>query len=434
MLLVSSMFLFVYPAIIILGKLYFDFDRWVVKLAEGFFWCLLGFLSSYLLVSYIRRYGRIVSVGIVLVALITCSTGAIFELDLINFGTVSCVIFFLVGMLGYVISLMPKITFIVIDAGVIVLLIELLFANIVKEIKQFSGIFFSITVVFVVFSMMLTIRENLNTIFKERKVHFKGVQSQISKFSYIVMICLLLLIVILFYSKNILVFLMQTISMLVNKIIEVIIYLLKLLFRSKPGHYSNDYFGFDPYIASPDIYPIIIFIASIIIFFILFFTIYIISPLFIIAIKEKILHIYHTILSVNILKQAKTNEDNDYYDVIDILTKTESKDFDTKLNDGITLETILAIDDPVKKIRLFYQLLLSRLKLKGVKIDNYDTTWEIFSKSTSVCGKQNCFFELTNSYNEIRYGNKLPTSIEVEKTENNSLAFLEFLDSKQTKL
>jgi hypothetical protein len=66
------------------------------------------------------------------------------------------------------------------------------------------------------------------------------------------------------------------------------------------------------------------------------------------------------------------------------------------------------ITDPVERIRRMYGILLKMLESCGVNLEKYDTTLEIYSKSSCIDKLSEPFLPVTEQYNKVRYGGSLP--------------------------
>lgn len=431
LLFLSFIFLFLYPAIVITVRLGTSTEQLKYNLFAEYFISILGLFARHIMTWKKFKFIKILTGLISIILIIWCiaqnySENNIGVYIIVNF------IFFLLGLsVCYLRNLSNSINNVII-MGALFLFVELLLVNNLTQLKEFKKIFFIVTLIFTVISMFMKILENFNTIFINRKVENKNVQSQIKKFSYLTLIFLFCLIILFINVKSILFLLFNVLGRMASYLYKLLVYIIKLLLRSEPAQ-AKEYYGFIPFDARPDIYPFVIFLFSFVVIFALLMTAYILIPLAFKNIKANFLKFLKYLLKPRINNLMKENYE--YFDKIENVTKVKkhNKKHNPGKNNSNTIEKIYLEKDPVKKIRLFYQIVLEVLKYNQLKIKNSDTTEEILKKTNYKYGCHNSFYTITKIYNNVRYGNKLPRSEDVNKMKETSESFLEFLNFQYKK-
>lgn len=119
------------------------------------------------------------------------------------------------------------------------------------------------------------------------------------------------------------------------------------------------------------------------------------------------------------LKKVSESENSEFIDEIEKIDATTSVRKKKKLDKSFKKmkKELSHISDPVMKVRFLYKMVLFLLANKEIDIQSADTTGEIYKKACSV-NKLDGFADLTEVYDEVRYGDVVPDEIKVNMVEN----------------
>lgn len=109
----------------------------------------------------------------------------------------------------------------------------------------------------------------------------------------------------------------------------------------------------------------------------------------------------------------------DYDDETEIIKPQKERDRRNTLktlikNAGRNLNTIT---DPVERVRYIYATVLGLLGANGIQTERSDTTLDILRKARDIQGIEKPLNEVTEVYNGVRYGSRIPGKDELSETE-----------------
>lgn len=257
-----------------------------------------------------------------------------------------------------------------------------------------------------------------------------GVPKNVRSYNIVITTILFVSIILLFNLKSIVIFMLG----IAGEVIRFILWLFyKLMSLVAPGA-GNSGMGQPPGSMAPfsgkQANPLYNLIYNIVGNFIFLYIIYRALLAFTGNIKSLIARfIGYLRKHFNRLFLLKDETGNDYTDEIEVL-KPEDMDIDggkvrKKLRN--MKKDLKGITDPVEKIRYLYGITLGMLIGKGIDIRKSNTTGEIYAKSLRIKGIENYFSKITVTYDSVRYGDKIPDSLEVSDIEGSYSKTIEML-------
>jgi hypothetical protein len=108
----------------------------------------------------------------------------------------------------------------------------------------------------------------------------------------------------------------------------------------------------------------------------------------------------------------------DYTDEIDFVKPGREEESGDRRLPAKRRGGIGGLDPKAAKIRRFYKNILKLLVVKRITIKTSDTTGEIYCKSLRIEGISPSIDELTQVYNGVRYGERIPGDMEFQKAED----------------
>jgi hypothetical protein len=269
--------------------------------------------------------------------------------------------------------------------------------------------------VYILIFLIIRNQEDIDDNIYDRKNIEKSILPRnMRSFNTLVVFVLFSAILILFNLKSAVLWLMNIAGRITVLLAGVLLWLAGLIFPDTEGREPQDMpppdFGFFGN-GSADIHPLYNFIFNIIKYFILLYLIY--RLLFFLiwripAIAEKIAGLLGKLFSWG--RDDGRREPRDYDDETEIVKPQRERDVRRALrtmfkNAGRDLKSIT---DPVERIRFIYASLLEMLGIYGIPTEKSDTTLDILKKALVIKGMEEPLCEVTQVYNGVRYGSRVP--------------------------
>lgn len=448
----SAVFLFLYPAVLILRVVLFNKDGGLSGFALNVLLLFSGFFAGYGLIwhesKYIKkfickpfislnflifkkavseRYVRTISTYItIIIPLVICT--ALFN----KYGIIRCAFEVLTGFLFYFIGLRGIFGdyYMILSkkkmlTGSFFIVAVLLLMNFLKDSIYLKSYMYLMAFTFLLLCMIIRNQDSLNyKIVSKSGNNIWSMPKDIERYNTVVTVVIFACTIILLNFRNIIVFIFNVCGIILKNIAWLVAKFMSLFSMSsgvtetkQDNMLKNELPPADS-TANPWIEIIMIIIAL----SVLLYALYRVAPL----VWKKIKFIVNYM--VKVFKKFFTNTlvvseivTRDYDDVIERvrLTESEKKAGKQKINVWKARSRLGKITNPVEKIRHMYRIIICEMAEKKVDITDKDTTGEILRKSLRIEGMDNYFAELTKIYDKARYGNKTPDMDEILNSEYN---------------
>ncbi len=315
-----------------------------------------------------------------------------------------------------------------IGTGIVSLTICLL----ISQFDQRYVSLFTPVSIFAYISMILAFlvrnQQNLNRTFKLKHIDSESVPQNIRKYNIGIVIVIFFTILMLFNMKNIIIFVFRICGYVLIGVLWLFNFLLSLFIGSEGGGSGGGgqsdiigELGGESSLLAQIIYTIIF---GSLLLIVAIYVVRIIAknfPEFVQKVKKLISRFFKWIAGLFNMSPKKDEGSEDYTDHIETIIPKEEEPIKTNYYKKISsikrgLRILKRTDDPVKKIRIVYYLMLKVLYDKNIPIRESDTTWEIYEKAIDIEGIESEFSDITKIYNEIRYNETVPDKEEVEDT------------------
>lgn len=279
---------------------------------------------------------------------------------------------------------------------------------------------FSIVSIFL--DMIVRNQYNIDlNLFGRRKNEKAAMPENIRKINIYSTLFLSLLIVFLFYFNQIVIYAVRIIGYLAGQFILLAAKMISIIFSIKdedpgvpPGAGPGNMGG-----AVSRTNPILNFIGNILVYFILMYTIYKISPFIIkgiIAVLKKIKIFIKKLFTISAGFNEKNSDIEDYSDEIESIDRYSEKRTGkrVKLRNADKAD-YRRITDPVLKIRAAFRFIMLFLASLGIPLSKADTAREINQRANDKLGFLENLNSITALYEAVRYGGVVPDQIEINR-------------------
>lgn len=423
----SGIFAFLYPVVLIARALLFKNDGGVRSLSFAFLLMVSGFLCGMFIIGngpgsvskLIFAYSTTV-IPVAIALAIYPGKGIIAAL----FEAVPAFLFYFIGMRGNFLEFHSILSNKRIITGILLIVASLFAAAYLKDCIYLKPYIFISANVFIILSLVIKNQFNLEyNIFTRKYVNTTGVLKHIRSYNTMIIFFMFVLILALFNFKNTVMYLFNIAGMVLKKVIWLMFKLISLLSFSKTDEGMSSISGLPPGLAEGEgiSSPLLEQVIRVLVFF---FILYILYHL-ILVIIDKIKSLFSTIIRFieklfTLYKDSGYMEVTDYDDEIETIKPSPVKRgiIRVKSRKRNMKKNLSKIADPVEKVRSAYCIVLGMLVNKNIAIDRCDTTGEIYRKSLKIEGIINYFKKLTDTYEKVRYGDKIPETGEVAEAES----------------
>ena len=425
-----TVFSFTYPALMVARTYIFytggttlDFVAVVLAASIGIGTGVLLCRKEYSLLRLIVTYSAILLPVAVSIAFYSGqATGRIV------FEAIAAAVFYVIGVNTYLYRYNISFSYQSSRIGIVLLSLSLLIACLNVRYMFLKSIIFNFAFTFIFLSIIIITQDNIDFVIHKRGVESKEVQKKIRRFNIGIVLALYAVILFLFNFKKIVLFVLNLIKLICGKVMDLIIYILKLLFKEKGGSIYEEGFGFMPFDPQPAWQPIIVLIYYTLIHFIFLLIVYLLLPVIYKGIKSLVTFIKGKLLQlINTKPELNYIDNNECTETIEIVKIIKPKTHKQKTNLYMLLDKT---NDLSEKIRLMYRISINLLLDNGVAIQRSDTTGQIYEKSISIAIFRRRFFTLTKMYNEVRYGGLSPLEDEFNKTQDEFNGIVEITKSQ----
>lgn len=299
--------------------------------------------------------------------------------------------------------------------SVLLLAAALVVSHYWSAVSSLRGAFYLSAFTFLFFALFLRYEENLGMIFFQRSVQQPEARGKIRRNGRITVLAIYAAVLLFFNLKTLVVFVINGLRMILHQIAEWVLWLIGLLLRHKHGNYSET-FGFIPFDPSPSPYPLVVFLLYFTGYSLAFLALYLLLP----VLFKKCRELFHRICQlVRRLLGWRAHRgivgQEEYQESVEIV-RASSKGKGARAS-GLSVERLLkslkGMEDPVKRVRLMYAIILRSLIHCGLGVRPSDTTSEIAGKAAGIGEVEECIDEITGIYDRVRYGGKTPQTVEV---------------------
>lgn len=299
-------------------------------------------------------------------------------------------------------------------AGFIILAAALETAVLSSRAVNLKPYLFAAAYVYMLLFLILKNQDDIDDNIYDRKHIEKAILPRnLRSFNMLAVVALFFVIFILFNLKSAVLWLMDMAGRAVILLAGLLQWLAGLIFPAAGGQDSQNAqmpdFGF--FGGSSEIHPFSNFAFNVIKYFIMLYIVYRLA-LFLIrrlpSIAGRIMGFLKRLLSWG--RDNESGNVRDYDDETEIVKPQKEHDRRQSVRKllrsaGRDLRTI---KDPVERIRFIYASILEILRVCGIPAEKSDTTLDILKKALVIRGMDKPLHEVTNVYNEVRYGNCIP--------------------------
>jgi len=426
---VSVMFLFFYPAMLIIRMGILKEDTRLFEYFVNAAYLYAGYFIAYFVVG--KKDGLIRKTITFLLCVLPAgatvlihSSGSIWRLLA---ETAFTVFIYLTGVRTHFIDAEDVLDRKTISIGIIILTASLIVS---KHYAICSHFFLPVSYfayASLVLAMVVKNQQNLDRIFKKKHIDTASVPQNIRRYNTGLIIVLFAIILLLFNLQSMVIFLFKIGGYIILFVLWLIGFLLSPLAGDSGGGQgdgggTNDLFaelGGESSLLAEIIYGVLTAVVVFIVGYYLIRALIKLFPNLVVKVRSLTSRFINFIKSLFRMGTGSEAGEADYTDQIETIIpkeerKAESKEYKKTDNIKKGLRILKKINDPVKKIRYLYYLILKMLPGKSVQIDASNTTGEIYRKSLQIEGIERDFHRITQIYENVRYGESMPGSDEVE--------------------
>ena len=330
------------------------------------------------------------------------------------------------------------------NVGIVMLILALIFSTYLEEYKYLKNQFYIITFIYAFFLLIIKNQSNLDSIFSKRFDKSSGIPEKMRSYNIKKIIVLFLLIVGVFYFRDILIAGLQALVNLLGLILRVLWSFFSSIMEKLQQFLSVEEMDST---GTPDINyfenegnggnSIFDTICNIIAILLVAYTVYKIATVLIgNVLIPFLINTYRSLLEkiINFLAKTECKEEKTHYytDRIERVIPTYiSKN--NKKPKGIpnlnrALKNVEKIENPKDKVKYLYGFILKYMSAKGVKIKKSYSTGEIYEKAKEIDQLDAPFKDITLVYDRVKYGDQMPNASQVDATKDNTLKSIEIIN------
>jgi len=392
----------------------------------------LGILGSYLLKNKKRVLKALIAV--ILAVLPAIVTYTFFRNNLYHaaFEVLFAYAFFLVGMRTYYAEYSAIISVVIIEGG-------LFFIAAAFVLNYWGGLNLDKVIivyayVFVTLALILRNQANIDRVFLKMNRKLAGVTKNLRRFNIISVFLLLIITVLLFNFKVLLKMLFEAIGIASITVITTIgKFLATLTFQLKDVKEGTPDATPTPVVESTKGTSLVEIVMYTIVAIVLLYLLYQLLKKIWPSIKKLfalIAQLIHKFFNKNEEADAESDDFKDEIEQIRAevgeVKKHEVKTKALKRN----IKSLRKISNPAEKVRFLYLLVLDAIVKKQVEINKSDTTGEIYIKVRDNIIIDDSFYEMTNDYNNVRYGDGMPSNEQILSFESRCIKTIKELTGK----
>jgi hypothetical protein len=428
----AGVFAFLYPFILVLRVLLFKNDGG----ASGFLFHTALVFSALLITGVIVGGKEILwhnAAAYALVVIPVAAAGFIYAGSGVWRMLFEMLAAFLMYFIGIRCSFLPFSDILssnVIITGILLMSFSLIATFYFKQYEYLRGTITACTYTFIFITMIVKTQENLDSMFIRRHIESSSVPKNIRNFNNGLVILLFVSTVAIVNIRGALGAIATGMKKLLIGIVWLLIKILTLLFRTPENAGGSGQQQGAPKLPFSEenaqgslITDIIMGIFMAAILFIILYILYPRIPYIAAAIVEKLRALFAAIVGWlrNLLRLPPPEPEvsEDYQDETEKLLhdKPDEKRKEQKKAARNIRKNLKRITDPAEKIRNLYCMVLLMLCSRGIIIAKADTTGEIYEKALSVEGLQGHMKKLTDAYDRVRYGERVPIADETKLVE-----------------
>ncbi|MCX7921197.1 MAG: hypothetical protein N3B21_04115 [Clostridia bacterium] len=421
---------FFYPSLMVLRVWLYKTDGGIGGFAFYFAMMLGGFIAGTAIIKddeykFIREPAAYMAVIAPIVITLAVFSGSGWERMI--FETIFIIIFYMVGLRGFITTYGDILNTARICLGVVCIIIPLILARYFDVFKYLSTLFFVFAYTSIVISFIVKNQQILER-FIDKSANSSIISWKIRRYNVGLVLIIFLGIILLINAKGLVLMLFSTVGSLIQLAGRLCYMLIGLVVGG--GTSTNTDKGAD---VSPLLFdfmreedsvkaldPFTELIYNIIGYFIIMCLAYVVLSILFKNIKSfyKVLYRYFK----NFLKAPSADGMGicgDYADETETVEEPKNNNQASSMSkQGKSKNSISRRASPSDKVRYLYSNIIYVLTNKNINIKESDTTGEIYIKSLKIKGIEQDLKELTCVYDNVRYGDKLPTSGEIVELEH----------------
>jgi hypothetical protein len=308
-----------------------------------------------------------------------------------------------------------------VNMGIFFLAVALIASSYLPAIKYLQGQFFLYAYLAMAITLLIRNQENLER-FLRRDTGSAMIPKNIRGYNAFYVLVVFGLILLLFNFKGIVLFVFDVSGQIIKFVFGIIYKILQLLLpdRSEGARQAAPQKMFPFSVEEDTTHPLLSFLYKVVFYFILLYLLYRLFPLLGRALKT----LFRTFMNwikrfLTRIDSGYARESEDYSDEIEQIKPMEKGGHRNRLKRKIRnlKRDLKSIRDPAEKVRFIYSILLHILMNRNVDIRNTDTTGEILHKARAIAEIDPYFTEVTDIYDTVRYGDRIPDEPKVHRSE-----------------
>jgi len=308
--------------------------------------------------------------------------------------------------------------------GLILLLVSIEVASFYKPAVYLRPYFFAVAYFCILAFLILKNQEDIDSnIYNRKSIEKSILPRNLRSFNLKAVIVMFFVILLLFNLKLVVLFLMDMAGRIVRFVILVFAYIIEHIFTPVKTQGGD---GLQPpengFIGGGivKIHPFWSFLGNLAMYFALMYLVYRIILVLIRQVPRLLRKLAELFRRLFVHSTPKSIEVGDYSDEVETVKPVSAGERKRAMRGSIrnVARNLKEITDPVERVRYIYGSLLEMLSVFGIKPEKYDTTTEILVKASGISGMGSSFSELTNIYDEVRYGEEIPGAASVSIVDN----------------
>lgn len=298
--------------------------------------------------------------------------------------------------------------------GFFIMAVSIIAANYVQAANPLKWYFYIVLYIYILIYLVLRNQEDIDTnIYSKKYIQKSILPKNMRGFNLIAVLGLYCLILLLFNLKTVVLALLEIGAKILGYIIIAFLWVLQHILPSMGGAPQERAqmpadFGFFGG-AEEVVRPFLNLLGNTIKAFILLYVLYKLLPFLLkkaVGLIKKLVELLRRTFGQR-LSASITNEYDDETETIKPVKEVKKQRNLRKSIEGAR-QDLFKITDPVERIRRMYGILIIMLEAHGIALEKYDTTSDIYSKSSRIDRLPEPFLPVTNLYNKVRYGGDIP--------------------------